>query len=194
MPKNTSTPSTPTQSQIFELLGRALYVCNIIELKLRWMYMRSGGVWTGKTPEDLIDKLNKVAEQQQKRSKTPLGSIGQEMLDAIYTPRSDNDLKEAKKEHLFAYKFDFKIECKGRFRRARTKFKKFIDSRNDLVHHFARDYNLTNEESCKKAYDDLIAKCNIIKDALFFFNEDYEMMQKTLQKFQEQLKERIISG
>ena len=35
MPKNTLKNSVSTQSQIFELLGRTLYVCNFIELRLR---------------------------------------------------------------------------------------------------------------------------------------------------------------
>lgn len=188
MPKNTLKNSVSTQSQIFELLGRTLYVCNFIELRLRWMHQHRGGLWTGKTPEELLDKLKKVVEKQQKGDKAPLGPIGQEMLDAIYTPRCDKDLENAKEQKLFALKLDYKIQSNGRFRRAKTKFKKFIETRNYLVHYFARDYDLANEDSCKKAYADLKNKSAIIKDALEFFNEDYEMTQKTLKELQEHFK------
>lgn len=188
MSENITKNSTPTQSQIFELLGRALYVCNLIEVRLRWMHIYAGGFWTGKTPEELLDKIKKASEQSQKGNKAPLGPIGQEMLDAIYTPRCNKDIENAEKKNLFALKLDYKIQSKGRFRRAKAKFNKFIESRNYLVHCFARDHDLTIDESCKKAYVDLKTKCTIIKDAFEFFNEDYEMMQKTLQAFQEQLK------
>lgn len=188
MPKKTSKTNAPTQSQIFELLGRALYVCNIIELRLRWMHKHIGGIWTGKIPQELLGKLKKLEEQQQKEDKVSLGPIGLKMLDAIYTPRSNKDIEAAEKKSLFVFKLDYKIEWKGRSRRAKTKFNKFIESRNYLVHCFARDYDLTSDESCEKAYVDLKKKCEIIKDAFEFFNEDYEMMQKTLQAFQEQLK------
>lgn len=158
------------------------------------MHKRIGGFWAGKTLEELLGKIKKVSEQPQKGDKAPLGPIGLEMLDAIYTPRCNKDIENAEEKNLFALKLDYKIQSKGRYRRAKTKFNKFIETRNYLVHCFAKDYDLSNEESCKKAYDNLTAKCNVIKDALFFFSEDYEVMQKTLQKFQEQLKERIISG
>lgn len=151
MPKNTLKNSVSTQSQIFELLGRTLYVCNLIELRLRWMHQHRGGLWTGKTPEELLDKLKKVVEKQQKGDKTSLGPIGQEMLDAIYTPRCDKDLEKAEEKNLFAFKLDYKIQSKGRSHRAKTKFKKFIETRNYLVHYFARDYDLANEDSCKKS-------------------------------------------
>ncbi len=188
MLKNTLGKNDYSQSQIFELLGRTLYVCNFIELRLRWMHQHRGGLWTGKTPEELLDKLKKVVKKQQKGDKAPLGPIGQEMLDAIYTPRCDKDLENAKEQKLFALKLDYKIQSKGRFRRAKTKFKKFIETRNYLVHYFARDYDLANEDSCKKAYADLKNKSAIIKDALEFFNEDYEMTQKTLKELQEHFK------
>lgn len=192
MPKKSQKNSVTTQSQIFELLGRALYVCNIIELRLRWMHKHIGGIWTGKTPQDLLGKLKNVIEQQQKGDKVPLGPIGQEMLDAIYTPRCDQDLENAERKNLFALKLDYKIQSKGRFRRAKAKFNKFIESRNYLVHCFARDHDLTIDESCKKAYVDLKTKCTIIKDALEFFNEDYEMMRRTLLVVQKQLNEQKV--
>lgn len=188
MPKKTLRNNVPKQSQIFELLGRALYACNFIELRLRWMHKCSGGFWTGKTPEELLSKVKKFVERQLKENKAPLGPIGQEMLEAIYTPRSNKDIEAAEKEHFFVFKLDYKVEGKGRFRRAKTKFKKFIDTRNYLVHYFARDCDLTNEESCKKVYADLKTKCVVIKNALDFFNEDYEIMQDTLRSFQKQLK------
>lgn len=193
MPDKALKNSVPTQSQIFELLGRALYVCNFIELRLRWMHKHIGGIWTGKTLEELLGKLKRVVEQQQKGDKVSLGPIGQEMLEAIYTPRSDKDIEAAERKHLFVFKLDYKIEWKGRYRRAKTKFKKFIDTRNYLVHYFARDCDLTNEESCKKAYADLKTKCVIIKNAFDFFNEDYEMMQNTLHSFQKQWGDRSHS-
>ena len=152
------------------------------------MHQHRGGLWTGKTPEELLDKLKKVVEKQQKGDKTPLGPIGQEMLDAIYTPRCDKDLEKAEEKNLFAFKLDYKIQSKGRSHRAKTKFKKFIETRNYLVHYFARDYDLANEDSCKKAYADLKNKSAIIKDALEFFNEDYETMQKALKELQEHFK------
>lgn len=71
MPKNSSKTNTPTQSQIFELLGRTLYVCNIIEVRLRWMHKRIGGFWAGKTLEELLGKIKKVSEQPQKGDKAP---------------------------------------------------------------------------------------------------------------------------
>lgn len=192
MSENITKNSTPARSQIFELLGRALYVCNLIEVRLRWMHKYAVGFWTGKTPEELLDKIKKASEQSQKGNKAPLGPIGQEMLDAIYTPRCNKDIENAEKKNLFALKLDYKIQSKGRFRRAKTKFKKFIDARNYLVHYFARDYGLTNEESCKKACADLKTKRIVIKDALEFFNEDYEMMRRTLLVVQKQLNEQKV--
>ena len=193
MLKKTSEKNAPTQSQIFELLGRALYVCNFIELRLRWMHKYSGGFWTSETPEELLSKVKKIVERQLKENRAPLGPIGQEMLEAIYTPRSNEDIEAAEKKHLFVFKLDYKVEGKNRFRRAKIKFEKFVDTRNYLVHYFARDYDLTNEESRKKAYADLKNKCVVIKNALEFFNEDYEMMQDALRSFQKQMGERNYS-
>lgn len=175
------------QSQVLELLGRSLYVCNVIELRLRWMHKHSGGIWTGKTPEELLKSINNAVEKQQKDDKRMLGLVGQEMLDAIYTPRCDKDIDAAEMEHLFACKFDFKIQSKGHLRRAKTKFKKFMDARNYLVHYFARDYDLMNLESCKKALVELKAKCEIIKDAADFFEKDYNMMNAVLRAYAELL-------
>ena len=60
------------QSQVLELLGRSLYVCNVIELRLRWMHKHSGGIWTGKTPEELLKSINNAVEKQQKDDKRML--------------------------------------------------------------------------------------------------------------------------
>ena len=167
---------TSTQSQVFELLGRAVYLCNVIELRLRWMHKHCGGIWTGKTPQELLESLKKAIEKQ-KGDKSSLGPIG---VEAIYTPRCNKELENAEKQGLFAFKFDYKIEWKGRLRHAKTKFKNFVDVRNTLVHYVARDYDLATPETCRKAYADLKKKCEIIKDAFEFFNVDYERMNKMM--------------
>ena len=177
----------PIQSQVLELLGRSLYVCNVIELRLRWMHKHSGGIWTGKTPEELLKSINNAVEKQQKDDKRMLGLVGQEILDSIYTPRSNKDIEDAEKKSLFAFKLDFKIQSKGRLRRAKAKFKKFVDIRNYLVHYFARDFNLMDLESCKKALVELKAKCKIIKDAADFFESDYNLMNTVLRTQAESL-------
>lgn len=172
----------PSQSQVFELLGRVLYACNVIERRLRWMNKHRGDIWTGKTPEELLMSIKKSVEKQQKEDKIPLGPIGQDLIDAIYTPRSNKDIEKAEKKSLFVFKIDYKIEWKGRTRRAKMKFKNFIDIRNYLVHYFARDFNLMELESCRKAYDDLKKKSEIVKDAIEFFDQDYNMMKSVLQE------------
>lgn len=179
------------QSQVLELLGRSLYVCNVIELRLRWMHKHSGGIWTGKTLEELLKSINNAVKKQQKDDKRMLGLVGQEMLDAIYTPRCDKDIDAAEMEHLFACKLDFKIQSKGHLRRAKAKFKKFGDARNYLVHYFARDFDLTDLESCKKALVELNARCEIIKDAAKFFETDYNMMNSVLRAHAEFLQKQI---
>lgn len=181
----------PIQSQVLELLGRSLYVCNVIELRLRWMHKHSGGIWTGKTPEELLKSINNAVVKQLKDDKRMLGLVGQEILDAIYTPRSDKDIEEAEKKSLFALKLDFKIQSKGHLRRAKTKFKKFMDARNYLVHYFARDFDLMILESCKKALVELRTKCEIIKDAAKFFETDYNMMNSVLRTHAEFLQKQL---
>ena len=177
----------PTQAQVLELLGRALYTCNVIELQLRWMHKRAGGIWTGKTPEELLKSIKKAVEKQQKDDKHPLGPIGLDLIDAIYTPRNNKDFKTAKKQQLGVLKIDYKIQCEGRLLQATEKFTKLIETRNYIVHYFAHDYNLAEPESCRKAYDDLKKKCEIIKDAAEFFNDDYNLMKRTLQKLKKKL-------
>lgn len=172
----------PTQAQVFELLGRLLYVCNVIELRLRWMYKHRGGFWTGKTPEELKTKLKKALEEQQKDDRRMLGLVGQEMIDAIYTPRSDKDFVEAQKNDLAVMKIDYKIETEEGLRRATEIFKKFIDARNYLVHYFSRDYSLATLESCQNAYSDLKEKLIIIQEADTFFGTDYNIMMEKMSK------------
>ena len=174
--------NNPTQSQVFELLGRVLYACNVIERRLRWMNKHRGDIWTGKTPEELLMSIKKSVEKQQKEDKIPLGPIGQDLIDAIYTPRSNKEVEETEKKSLFVFKIDYKIEWKGRSRRAKMKFKNFIDIRNYLVHYFARDFDLTDAESCRKAFDDLKKKSKVVKDAIEFFDQDYNMMKSVLQE------------
>ena len=181
----------PTQAQVFELLGRALFACNVIELQLRWMRKHAGGIWMGETPEELLKSVKKAVEKQQKDDKRMLGLVGPELIDAIYTPRCNKDLEAAEKQNLFVCKMDLKLGRKGRCRRAKAKFAKFIEVRNYLVHYFARDYNLVESESCRKAYGDLKKKCEIIKDAAEFFNEDYNAMRQTIQEFLEKLPKSI---
>lgn len=181
----------PTQVQVFELLGRALYACNVIELQLRWMHKHAGGIWMGETPEELLKSVKKAVEKQQKDDKRMLGLVGPELIDAIYTPRCNKDLEAAEKQNLFVCKMDLKLDRKGRCRQAKAKFAKFIEARNYLVHYFARDYNLTEQESCRKAYDDLKKKCEIVKDAAEFFNEDYNAMHRTIQEFLAELPKSI---
>lgn len=53
---------TSTQSQVLELLGRALYMCNVVELRIRWMYKCKGGIWKGATP--ILQEFLKVAEKE----------------------------------------------------------------------------------------------------------------------------------
>ena len=191
MSKKKLQENSTSQSQVFELLGRALFACNIVELQLRWMHKHAGGIWTGKTPEELLKSIKKAVEKQQKDDKHPLGPIGLDLIDAIYTPRNNKDFKTAKKQQLGVLKIDYKIQCEGRLLQATEKFKKFIETRNYLVHYFARDYNLAEPESCKKAYDDLEKKCKTIKDAAEFFNEDYNLMNRTIQDFLAKLPESI---
>lgn len=191
MKKATDKSENPTQVQIFELLGRALFACNVIELQLRWMHKRAGGIWTGKTPEELLKSIKKAVEKQQKDDKRPLGPIGLDLIDAIYTPQNNKDFKTAKKQQLGVLKIDYKIQCEGRLLQATEKFKKFIEVRNYLVHYFARDYNLAEPESRTKAYDDLKKKCEVIKDAAEFFNKDYNLMNRTIQDFLAKLPESI---
>lgn len=187
MSKVTAKSEKPTQTRVFELLGRTLYVCNVIELQLRWMHKRAGGIWTGKTPAELLQSIKKVVEKKRKKDKSPLGPIGQDLIDAIYTPRNNKDFKTAQKKKLGVLKVDYKIESEGRLLKATEKFKKFIETRNYIVHYFARDYNLAEPESCRKAYDDLKKKCEIIKDAAEFFDEDYNAMKRNLQNFQKKV-------
>ena len=170
---------TYTQSQVFELLGRALYECNVIELRLRWMHKHCGGIWTGKTPQELLESVKKAIEKQ-KSDKSPLGPIGMEMLESIYIPCCNKDLESAEKQGLWALKIDYKIEWNGRACQAKMKFKNFIDVRNTLVHYVASDYDLATPETCQNAYVNLKNKCEIIKDAFEFFNTDYEMMSKMM--------------
>ena len=191
MSKKKLQENTTSQSQVFDLLGRALYTCNVIELQLRWMHKHVGGIWTGKTPEELLKSLKKAVEKQQKDDKRPLCPIGLDLIDAIYTPRNNKDFKTAKKQQLGVLKIDYKIQCKGRLLQATEKFKKFIETRNYLVHYFARDYNLAEPESRTKAYDDLKKKSKVIKDAAEFFNEDYNLMNRTIQDFLAKLPESI---
>lgn len=166
----------PTQAQVFELLGRLVYMCNVIELRLRWMHKHSGGIWTGKTPEELKTKLKKALEEQQKDDRRMLGLVGQEMIDAIYTPRSDKDFVEAQKNDLAVMKIDYKIETEEGLRRATEIFKKFIDARNYLIHYFSRDYSLATLESCQNAYSDLKEKLIVIQEADSFFGTSYNTM------------------
>ena len=193
MADNSRKERNHTQAQVLELLGRALYVCNVIELRLRWMHKRIGGLWTGKTPEELLKSIKDAVEKQQKDEKRMLGLVGPELIDAIYTSRCNKDLEAAEKESLFACKIDVKVQSKGRLRRAKAKFKKFIDTRNYLVHYFARDYNLATPESLQKAFADLKKKCEIIKDAADFFETDYNVMNTTLQAYVVQLQKLIDS-
>ena len=117
------------------------------------------------------------------RDNRPLGPVGDELLDDLYTSPTNKDLTAIEKG-LFAIKFDVKINWKGRARQAKTKFKKFKDARNYLVHHFAEDYNLASPESCQNAYAFLREKSKIFEDALNFFNVDYGMMKTGMQELQ----------
>jgi len=182
------------QSQVLELLGKLLYVCNSIELKLRWMHKHSGGFWVGKNPKDLLNVVKRSVEQKQKDDKRPLGPVGAEMLDSIYKPRCDKDIDDAEKRGLLVFKIDYKIEGEERLLHAKEKFTKFIDARNYLVHYFARDYDLTNAESCKKARENLQSKSAIIKDAADFFEDDFNMMMACLQGISEKLMKCIASA
>jgi len=175
--------NNPTQSQVFELLGRVLYACNVIERKLRWMNKHRGDIWTGKTSEELLMSIKKSVEKQQKEDKIPLGPIGQDLIDVIYAPRSNKDIEEAEGKSLLVFKIDYKNDWTERFDQAKMKFKNFIDTRNYLVHYLARDFDLTELESCRKAYDDLKKKSEIVKDAAEFFNQDYDMMKSVLQEY-----------
>ena len=66
-----------------------------------------------------------------------------------------------------------------------------MDARNYLVHYFARDYDLMNLESCKKALVELKAKCEIIKDAAKFIETDYNMMNSVLRAHAEFLQKQL---
>ena len=182
MTKKSLQPDIPSQSQVFELLGRVLYACNVIERRLRWMNKHRGDIWTGKTPEELLMSIKKSVEKQQKEDKIPLGPIGQDLIDTIYSPCDNKDFEEAEGKSLFVFKIDYKIDWMERFDQAKMKFKNFIDIRNYLVHYFARDFNLMELESCRKAYDDLKKKSEIVKDAIEFFDQDYNMMKSVLQE------------
>lgn len=174
--------NNPTQSQVFELLGRVLYACNVIERKLRWMNKHRGDIWTGKTPEELLMSIKKSVEKQQKEDKIPLGPIGQDLIDTIYSPCDNKDFEEAEGKSLLVFKIDYKNDWTERFDQAKMKFKNFIDTRNYLVHYLARDFDLTDAESCRKAFDDLKKKSKVVKDAIEFFDQDYNMMKSVLQE------------
>lgn len=174
--------ASSSQSQVFELLGRVLYACNVIERKLRWMNKHRGDIWTGKTPKELLMSIKKSVEKQQKEDKIPLGPIGQDLIDTIYSPCDNKDFEEAEGKSLLVFKIDYKNDWTERFDQANIKFKEFIDTRNYLVHYLARDFDLTELESCRKAYDDLKKKSEIVKDAAEFFNQDYDMMKSVLQE------------
>ena len=153
------------------------------------MHKHAGGIWIGKTPKELLNAVKKSVEKQQKDDKRSLGFVGSEMLDAIYTSRSNKDFKDAEKQGLFVFKTDYKIEGKERLRRAKSKFAKFIEARNYLVHYFARDFNLANTESCEKAFETLQSKSEIIKETAKFFEDDFNMMKSSLQKLSKKLME-----
>ncbi len=59
----------PSQSQVFELLGRVLYACNVIERRLRWMNKHRGDIWTGKTPEELLMSIKNLWKNNRKKIK-----------------------------------------------------------------------------------------------------------------------------
>ena len=68
------------------------------------------------------------------------------------------------------------------FSPCKDEIQNFIDIRNYLVHYFARDFDLTDAESCRKAFDDLKKKSKVVKDAIEFFDQDYNMMKRVLQE------------
>lgn len=147
--------------------------------------MYRGGFWTGETQEKLLESVKKTVEKRQKKDKGMLGLIGSKLINAIYTPRCDNDIDAAEKKSLFAFKLDFKIEREGRHHQALAKFQNFTDARNYLVHYFARDYSLETPESCQKALSDLRKKGVIIQDAFNFFSEDYIRIIKLWKDFKD---------
>ena len=192
MAENSLEIHSPTQAQVFELLGETLYLCNRIELMLHRMHKAKSGFLTGKTPKEYQKALMERVKNLQEDDRRPLGPVGLEMLDAIYTPRDDKEIINVEKKPLFAIIISYKIQRKGRLRQAKAKFKKLVDIRNNLVNYFARDYDMAVIESCKKAYDDLKKEYEFIKDVFDFFNSDFQQMMEDLQVIRISLKEKRL--
>ena len=70
------------------------------------------GIWTGKTPQELLESLKKAIEKQ-KGDKSPLGPIGVEMLEVIYTPRCNKELENAEKKGFLLSNSIIKLSGKG---------------------------------------------------------------------------------
>lgn len=120
MAENSLELHSPTQAQVFELLGETLYLCNRIELMLHRMRKAKSGFMTGKTPKEYQKALMERVKNLQEDDRRPLGPVGLEMLDAIYTPRDDKEIINVEKKPLFAIIISYKIQRKGRLRQAKA--------------------------------------------------------------------------
>ena len=100
-----------TSSMVFELLGRSMYICNSIELRIKWLLLNSSGCGpiVFSTPEDLKPKLKAIQQKKNKLCKQPLGNVWKEVLELIYKVPTQKEFDEAEAEAAKENKFVFKI-------------------------------------------------------------------------------------
>lgn len=163
---------------VFELYGRSMYICNQIELRIKWLLLNKSGCGpiVFSTPENLKLKLEAVRRKKIKLCKQPLGNVWKEVLELIYKvpiqKEFDEVEAEAAKENMSVFKMDFHISSKGLLARVQKKMASVIEHRNYLAHYFAREFNLDNSTDCKKAYAKLNSKIDFLNKALEQFKTD----------------------
>jgi flagellar motility protein MotE (MotC chaperone) len=149
--------------KVFEILGKTICVCQEIESLLKFVVPRTTiKLYPANQKNQAI--INDLNEKMQ--SKDTLGMLSTKYLDEIYGSIPEN--QETSIQVSFRRSGDEEMR--------KNAFKNVVKIRNELVHSFSSNYDLTTEDSRKKTIIDLEEKYKAIEN-------EYETLKNDLETY-----------
>lgn len=141
------------KSQIYALLGELQFRCQRIEFQMRHLVDRdaSDSEIAGRSSGKSSEKSNSFA------------SLKQVFLDVMYGPKVEKNAE---------------VGERNRSRRSKA-LDAFVSKRNYLSHYFAFEFDLSNEDSCKKALARLKKIQKVVEKTEGDLTADREILQRS---------------
>lgn len=158
--------TTPSKEQIFELLGRCLYICQQVEVAIKVIVSKTNiEVPLGTSQKLIKEKINAWKSDAQ-----TLGVKKNEFIQKVFSTPGEMNF----------YGIRISYSRDGDKEDWQDLLDRITEKRNELVHTFAINYDLQSETSCSNAYKYLMNCYDIFKNGFLTLDNEHQNINEMM--------------